>query len=143
MLKSKQIPVPAELVDRLEAEFAPCNHPVFQLTPPLFHECAVVFYARIGSPVITFKTFWDTYHQLLQCFLQDSEIHDEAMSSLISSQHVQAQEVERDLIPLIEGMRELQQGDQVIGCPNEDDGDGSDYGWFTDESNESDTSMNG
>lgn len=117
-----------ELVDRLEAEFAPPNHPVFQLTPPLFHERAVAFYARIGSPVITHQTFWNTYRQLLNCFLQDSESHGhgEEMVLLISSQCDQTEEVEQELIPLIEGMKELRQGDQVIGAgPSTGDGDGS------------------
>jgi hypothetical protein len=137
-----KIPVPTDLVDRLEAEFAPPDHPVFQLTPPLFHARAGALYASIGSPAITFQTFWDTYRRLLQCF-QDWETQDEEMASLISSQRAQKEEVEQDLIPLIEGMNELRQGGQVIG-PSQamDYGDGSDYASFTDdsddESNESD-----
>jgi hypothetical protein len=90
--------------------------------------------------VITFRTFWDTYRQLLHCFLQDLETHDdEAMASLNFSQHAQTQleEVEHDLIPLIEGMKELRQGDQVIGPSIQvDDGDGSDYASFTDDSDD-------
>ncbi|EDR02915.1 uncharacterized protein LACBIDRAFT_331908 [Laccaria bicolor S238N-H82] len=91
---------------------------------------------NIGSPVITFCTFWDMYRQLSYCFHQDLETdHDEAMASLISSQHTQTQEVEQDLIPLIEGLKELWQGDQVVG-PSNHDGDGSDYASFTDDSDE-------
>jgi hypothetical protein len=134
---SHQIPVPSELIDRLEAEFAPPDHPVFQLTPPLFHERAYDFYCSIGSPVITFQTFWDTYRRLLHCF-QELETHDVEMASLISSQRAQTKEVEQDLIPLIEGMKELRQGDRVIGPQpglSIDDG-GSDYASFTDESND-------
>ena len=123
-----------ELIDRLEAEFSPPDHPVFQLTPPLFHERASTFYSSIGSPVITFRTFWDTYRQLLYCFCQHLETdHDEAMASLISSQRARTQEVEQDLIPLIEGLKELRQGDQVVG-PSNHGGDGSDYASFTDDS---------
>lgn len=123
-----------ELIDRLEAEFSPPDHPVFQLTPPLFHERASTFYSSIGSPVITFRTFWDTYRQLLYCFRQHLETdHDEAMASLISSQRARTQEVEQDLIPLIEGLKELRQGDQVVG-PSNYGGDGSDYASFTDDS---------
>lgn len=95
--------------------------------------------------MITFQTFWDIYRQLLQCFLQDLETHDEEMTSLISSQHAEVQEVEQEIIPLIEGLKELRQGDQVVGSSTTEDGDGSDYGSFTDdsndESNESDLDM--
>jgi hypothetical protein len=56
------------------------------------------------------------------------------MVSLISSQRTQTEEIEQDLIPLMEGMKELRQGDQVIGPST--DGDGSDYASFTDDSNE-------
>lgn len=89
--------------------------------------------------MITFRTFWDTYRQLLHCFLQDLDTHDEEMVSLISSQRAQTEEVEQDLIPLIEGMKELRQGDRVIGAqagPSIDDGDGSDYASFTDDSDD-------
>ncbi|EDR02202.1 uncharacterized protein LACBIDRAFT_332541 [Laccaria bicolor S238N-H82] len=131
-----KIPVPTELIDRLEAEFAPPDHPVFQLTPPLFNQRASPFYSSIGSPMITFRTFWDMYRQLLHCFRQDLETdHDEAMASLISSQRAHTQEVEEDSIPLMEGLRELRQGDQVVGAYNHD-GDGSDYASFTNDSDE-------
>jgi hypothetical protein len=91
----------------------------------------------IGSPVVTYETFWSKYCQLLQCFLQDLETHDEDIKYLISSQHTQAQEIEQDSIPLIESMKELRQGDQVIGPSSSmDDGDGSDYASFTDISND-------
>jgi hypothetical protein len=88
--------------------------------------------------VITFQTFWDAYRRLLHCFHQVLETDDEEMASLISSQRAQ-KEVEQDLIPLIEGMKELRQGDQVIGpqagpSVQVDDGDGSDYALFTDDS---------
>lgn len=130
-----------ELVDRLEAEFAPPDHPVFQLTPPLFHERAAAFYASIGSPVVTYQTFWNTYRQLLNCFLQGSESHghgeDSEMDLLISSQRAQMEEVEQELIPLIEGMKELRQGDQVVGPGlSTDDGDGSYYGSFSEDSSD-------
>lgn len=87
--------------------------------------------------MITFRSFWDTYRQLLHCFLQDLETHDdEEMASLILSQHAQTQETENDLIPLIEGMKELRQGDQVIGPSTNPSGDGSDYASFTDDSDD-------
>ena len=87
--------------------------------------------------MITFRTFWDTYRQLLHCFLQELENHDENMASLISSQRTQREDVEQDLIPLIDGLKELRQGGQVIGSgPSIDDG--SDYASFSDDSNDSD-----
>ena len=61
------------------------------------------------------------------------------MASLVSSQHAQTRDIEQDLIPLIEGMKELRQGDRVIGPSTTDDGDGSEYASFTDDSNDEST----
>ena len=52
-----QLLVPMELLDHLEDQYIPCNHPVFELTPPIFHEHASTFYNVMGSPVITIDTF--------------------------------------------------------------------------------------
>lgn len=60
------------------------------------------------------------------------------MVCLITSQRAQTEEIEQDLIPLIEGMKELRQGDQVIGPSGQaGDGDGSDYASFTENSDDS------
>ena len=64
--------------------------------------------------------------------------NNDEMATLISSQRAQTQEVDEDLIPLIEGMKELWEGDQVIG-PSTDEAVGSDYASFTDESDISST----
>lgn len=57
------------------------------------------------------------------------------MAFLISLQRTWTQEAEQDSIPLMEGLKELQQGDQVVGHSNHD-GDGSDYASFTNDSDE-------
>ena len=61
----KQIPVPPELLDEMEELYAPSDHSVFTLVPPVFHECATDIYCSIGEPEVTVKTFWDVYCNIL------------------------------------------------------------------------------
>ncbi|KAF8218486.1 hypothetical protein L208DRAFT_1350965, partial [Tricholoma matsutake] len=61
-----KIPVPSELLDEVEALYAPQDHPVFELVPHTFHERADNLYAAIGQPAITVETFWDIYLDLLK-----------------------------------------------------------------------------
>ncbi|KAJ6593020.1 hypothetical protein B0H19DRAFT_1055676 [Mycena capillaripes] len=53
-----KIPVSPKMLDSLEAQFAPPDHEVFQLTPPEFDHWANIYYNEMGKPVVTHKTFW-------------------------------------------------------------------------------------
>ncbi|KAG6907734.1 hypothetical protein DXG01_007592 [Tephrocybe rancida] len=64
-----KIPVSMELLDRLELEYAPPNHPVFQLTPPAFDQHANELYNTLNRPQLSSRTFWHTYRQLREAFL--------------------------------------------------------------------------
>jgi hypothetical protein len=63
-----QIPVPSELVDEAEQLFAPPDHPVFQLVPPLFGKRIAHLYNTIGRPTVTSDSFWAIYRALLTSF---------------------------------------------------------------------------
>ena len=57
--------MPPELLDEMEAIYAPPDHPVFTLVPPAFHEHVTELYLSIGEPEVTVGTFWDVYRDLL------------------------------------------------------------------------------
>jgi len=57
-----------ELLDEMEAKYAPHDDPGFQLVPPLFDQCANVLYNKIGQPAVSSATMWDVYRQLLHQF---------------------------------------------------------------------------
>lgn len=59
-----QITVPDELLSEAEAEYAPPSDPVFELVPPAFQAHISSAYGAIGSPTITFNSFWDVYLRL-------------------------------------------------------------------------------
>jgi hypothetical protein len=61
-----QIPVAPELLNKVEALYAPQDHPVFELVPCAFHECATELFVAIGGPKITIHNFWDVYLDLLR-----------------------------------------------------------------------------
>lgn len=116
---SLQIPVPLELIDRFEAEFAPPDHEVFQLTPPEFHLHASSFYDTLGQPPITCDTFWAVYRQVLDCF----KMADDALLPVVEGLFETVRRVEEDRVELLQGQKELRMGDKVVG----DDGNSDIY----------------
>lgn len=71
-----QIPVSKELLDEMEATYAPRDDPVFQLVPTLFDQRAKHLYSVIGQPVVSSSTMWDIFRQLLHQFrtLEDPDL---------------------------------------------------------------------
>jgi len=112
-----KIPIPAALLDRLEQQYVPRDHPVFELTPPIFHERASAFYEAIGSPVITRDTFWRSYRQLLQCFVDAGQVTnpDEPLENVLIGHFGRIDRVDKEEVALLEGMKELRQGGNVVG----------------------------
>jgi hypothetical protein len=106
------------MIDSLEAEFAPRNHEVFQLTPPEFHTRASGFYNSLSRPPVTFDTFWSVYHQLLECF---RKADDDALMPVIDAYFSTIRRVDEDEIQLLPGQEELRVGGKVIGGENDGD----------------------
>ena len=129
-----QILIPMELLDHLEDQYIPCNHPVFELMPPIFHECASTFYDEMGSPVITIDTFWHSYRQLLQCFFNAGHITnpDQQLANVLAGHFGTINSVNEENVALLPGMKELHHSGKVVG-DQEDVGNESDpeYAEFT------------
>ncbi|KAJ7826088.1 hypothetical protein B0H14DRAFT_3144997 [Mycena olivaceomarginata] len=69
-LSDFKIPVDADLLDQMEAQFAPPDHEAIQLTPPEFGHWANVYYDEMNRPLVTHDSFWDVYRGLLDRFRQ-------------------------------------------------------------------------
>ena len=65
---SKQVNVPPEMFDEMEAKWAPRDDPVFKLVPDAFHDQISAFYDALDRPVIALHTFWAIYVALLNMF---------------------------------------------------------------------------
>ncbi|KAF8200101.1 hypothetical protein BJ912DRAFT_873378 [Pholiota molesta] len=136
-----KIGVPDDLLDELEEEYIPSDHPVFQLTPPAFHDRATTFYEAMGSPAVTISSFWNIYRNLLQCFLDmEASIDAQPVNQAVMAHFGDIQGINNETVPLLPGMEELREGGKVMGNLNEDAQDGnesnSEYADFTDKEDE-------
>jgi len=81
--------------------------------PPLFDQCASKLYANMGQPVLSSKTFWQTYQELLHLFLNSA---DELVPILttyhdtITNLADKAEEME-----LLPNMKPFRNGENVVG----------------------------
>ena len=101
----------------MEQLYAPPDHAVFQLVPPAFGERAETFYIRLGRPVVNFASFWGTYSQLLHQFKQcrmNEPGND--LEEVLTNHKERSQRIEEENdVPLLQGLKELRNGDNVIG----------------------------
>lgn len=104
-------------LDCLEERYVPHDHPVFELTPPIFHEHASNFYEEMGSPAITIDTLWHLYCQLLQCFFHADHIMnpDQPLQNALAGHFKAINLVNEENVALLPGMKELCQGGKVVG----------------------------
>ncbi|KAJ3014139.1 hypothetical protein NUW54_g1383 [Trametes sanguinea] len=64
-----KIPVPPELLEDVERQWAPSAHPMFKCAPG-YIECKMVeAFTTLGSPVVSSETFWPIYLQVVQYML--------------------------------------------------------------------------
>ena len=110
-----QIPVPPELLDEVEAQYAPPNHPVFQLAPQAFDQRAHDLYADIGEPVVSSDTFWDIYRQLLQRFHESESDHELLPIITAHSEDMQTLEEENAQMDLLPNMKPFRNGNNIVG----------------------------
>ena len=108
--------MPAELFDEMEAIYAPPDHSVFELVPPLFHERADRCYTEAGRPVVTSDNFWDIFRDVLARFRAalDEEQHDE-LTTLLSARSEHESAENEDNMPVLANMKPFRQGQQVAG----------------------------
>ncbi|KAF8198902.1 hypothetical protein K438DRAFT_1966869 [Mycena galopus ATCC 62051] len=101
-----KIPVSPEMLDEMEAQFAPSDHEVFQLTPPEFDHWANVYYEQMNTPLVTHESFWDVYRQLLEHFTQgpDAEVD---LGIPLSSHMETIRRIEEEEIPLLANQQPL------------------------------------
>ena len=57
--------MPHELLDEIEALYAPPSDTVFELVPPAFHDHVASLYSEIGEPAVNVDSFWPVYCNLL------------------------------------------------------------------------------
>ncbi|KAJ7079727.1 hypothetical protein B0H15DRAFT_787815 [Mycena belliarum] len=101
-----KIPVNPELLDEVEAEFAPANHEVFQLTPPEFDRWANTYYTQMGKPLVTYDTFWDVYRELLAYFMRVPNVEQDLHIPL--SLHAETERrINEEELPLMLGQQPL------------------------------------
>ncbi|KAG2366681.1 hypothetical protein BDR07DRAFT_1479907 [Suillus spraguei] len=63
-----KVPIPGDLIDEVEGIYAPPDHPVFELIPPIFGRHAQDLYASLGKPHVSSESFWNVYQLMRQQF---------------------------------------------------------------------------
>ncbi|KAJ6534299.1 hypothetical protein B0H19DRAFT_1272015 [Mycena capillaripes] len=103
--------VPPELFDEMEAQWAPQDDPVFQLTPPVFTAKIRAIYESFDSPPVTSDNFWDLYRSLLTAI---TPIQDELSDAIENYENGFDCQIE-----LIPNQKPLREGvDVVAGYEN-------------------------
>ncbi|KAM6501138.1 hypothetical protein JOM56_004152 [Amanita muscaria] len=127
-----KIPVPIGLIDRLEQQYAPPSHPVFELVPEAFDACARDAYNTLQCPSVDISSFWDVYQGILAYF-NDSLARSAHLQVILARNHTIIVG-EAAGVPLLPGLKPLREGENLIGNW-EGDGEGEPvYGDFSDES---------
>ncbi|KAH7905061.1 hypothetical protein BJ138DRAFT_1018219 [Hygrophoropsis aurantiaca] len=109
-----KIPVPAELLDEVEEKYAPSDHPVFDLVPPLFDQRANELYQAIGAPLVSSDNFWGVYQQLLSQFRSTTTGCDPQMETLLRSSS-EPDEDDPNEIAILPDLKDLRLGANVVG----------------------------
>ncbi|KZT47783.1 hypothetical protein CALCODRAFT_513599 [Calocera cornea HHB12733] len=59
--RKPSIAVSEEMLDEAARTYAPADHPVFDMVPVTFDEAAQDAYSVLGSPLVSWGTFWEIY----------------------------------------------------------------------------------
>ncbi|KAJ7142173.1 hypothetical protein C8R46DRAFT_920349 [Mycena filopes] len=108
---SPQVVITPELFDQLDAQWAPADDPVFELTPPSFHAEATAIFQQLGNPTVDRDTFWFVYVNMLDAF--DGAVFDDRDS--LDRDMEAADDYFEDDIELMPGQADLRPGAPVIG----------------------------
>jgi hypothetical protein len=71
--------VPEDLVDEAECRWAPTDDPIFSLLPPNLQQHVSEVYVQIGSPDVSFNSFWNVYLHLQDAVDSSPLSHDIAL----------------------------------------------------------------
>jgi len=89
----------------------------------------------MGSPAITYDTFWDSYRWLLHSFVDAGHVTnpDEPLANVLVGHFGAIEMVDTEEVELLPGMKELRLGGKVVGehVGNESD---PEYAEFTTDS---------
>ncbi|KAI0712154.1 hypothetical protein C8Q76DRAFT_621798 [Earliella scabrosa] len=113
-----KIRIPNELIDTVEAEWAPPDHPVFQLVPPAFQIRISAFAEELGSPQVTSDSFWQVYLLLKQRFAHFEQENplDYRVLTEQAAHHANVEScIRSEPIHLFPGLRDVRSSDSPIG----------------------------
>jgi hypothetical protein len=65
-----QVPVPDNVFDQAEQIWAPPDHAVFELVPPVVNEKIQFIYDQLDRPEVNIETFWPVYRHMLARWTQ-------------------------------------------------------------------------
>ena len=97
----------------MEAEYAPPDHEVFQLTPLPFDSHANKYYEEMGRPPVSSSSFWDVYQQLLARF-RGAEPSDD-LTEVLSDLENQTEQISKEKVDVLPGLKPLRLGATVVG----------------------------
>ncbi|KII92463.1 hypothetical protein PLICRDRAFT_678606 [Plicaturopsis crispa FD-325 SS-3] len=106
----------SSLFDEMEQQWAPPEHPIFQLVPPTFAAQANELYRQLGNPLVSGDTFWAVYRSLLQAFRPFS--NTPLLADVLGDPSA-LPEGELEMIQILPNLRELRNGDAVVGTGGE------------------------
>ena len=107
----------------MEQKYAPPEHPVFELVPPVFEIRAQHYYSVLKLEAVGSKTFWNIYSALLHAFKSDSAMDDQlspVLAEVERSTHID--QLEGDKIDMLPGLKPFRAGGTAVG----DGGNGND-----------------
>lgn len=105
--------MPEDVLADAETQWAPPDHPVFQLVPPDFETFVTLVYETHGRPVVQMETFWDIYTRILQTaeYVIEAEPNVAEGLNRILDAHAEAMEFgENQGIPIITHVQEAEFG---------------------------------
>ena len=106
-------PIPENVLAAAEAQWAPPNHPVFQLVPDAFQTFVLHLYDLVGSPAVEFDSFWDIYNCMMALAEGEIQMFPDAQQ-VIHEQGLAPDAGEDQGIPLMSHQREADFGEGNI-----------------------------
>ncbi|KAI0080939.1 hypothetical protein K474DRAFT_1588842, partial [Panus rudis PR-1116 ss-1] len=94
--QERGVAVPPEVFDEAERQWAPKDHPVFDLVPPDFAPFVREVYTRIGEPAIAYKTFWTVYNAMRDEAVRMIQGEPQAGVRLVLSAHANVPDAGED-----------------------------------------------
>ncbi len=107
------MPVPNDLLEEMENEWAPPSHPVFRLVPNDFELQVQNLYTMLGAPPVSHSSFLEVFRQLRDAF-QPYE-PEYPLATYIHS-HDRDHDREQESVAILLGLKKLRPGEEM-GVP--------------------------